>query len=213
MAILATNNSTPKELIPAGNYIARCYQMIEIGTVQENIQGVNKMLHKVRIGWELPTELKVFREENGEQPLVISKEYTLSMNEKSNLRKDLKSWRGMDFTEEQAKSFDITKLLGVACMLNIIHKPSKRDPSKIYEEIAGITSVPKGLTVPPQINKTIELSYDGFNRQLFDSLPDFIKTKMQISLEYTAMMNPNSRQMNEYVEAEDITEPMEDLPF
>ena len=86
MAINATNNGTKRELIPSGNYVARCYQMIEIGTVNEVIQGTQKQLHKVRIGWELPTELKVFKEENGEQPLVISKDYTLSLNEKSNLR-------------------------------------------------------------------------------------------------------------------------------
>src|SRR5688500_13440346 len=129
MAIHATNKTAQRELIPAGNYVARCYQMIEIGTVKENIMGDEKTLHKVRIGWELPTELKVFNPEKGEQPLVISKEYTLSMNEKSNLRKDLKSWRGKDFTEDEARKFDITALVGVPCMLNIIHKPSKRDPS------------------------------------------------------------------------------------
>lgn len=47
---------------------------------------------------ELPTELRVFSEKKGEQPLVIDKEYTLSMAEKSNLRKDLKLWRGKEFT-------------------------------------------------------------------------------------------------------------------
>ena len=77
MAITAKNESKPRELIPAGNYIARCYQMLQIGTVEEEYKGEKKMQEKVRISWELPTELKVFKEENGEQPLVISKEYTL----------------------------------------------------------------------------------------------------------------------------------------
>ena len=141
MPITATNTQTQREPIPAGNYIARCYQMIEIGTVKETILGKDRISPKVRIGWELPTELKVFKEENGEQPCVISKEYTLSMAEKANLRIALKSWRGKDFTEDEAKSFDITKLLGVPCMINIIHKPSK-DGLKIYEEISGITPLP-----------------------------------------------------------------------
>lgn len=210
MPILATNNSAPKELIPAGNYIARCYQMIEIGTVQENILGDLKTLHKVRIGWELPTELKVFREEKGEQPLVISKEYTLSMNEKSNLRKDLKSWRGRDFTEAEAKRFDITALLGAPCMLNIIHKPSKRDPSKIYEEIAGITSIPRGMAAPAQINPVFVLSYDDWDDAKFNSLPDFIKQKMQSSAEYAKMMQPEVRPMEDI---EEVVETEDDLPF
>jgi hypothetical protein len=64
MAINATNEGKPRELIPAGNYVARCYQMIHIGSVTENIMGEEKQLNKVRIGWELPTELRVFKEEN-----------------------------------------------------------------------------------------------------------------------------------------------------
>jgi hypothetical protein len=210
MAINATSSGNmPRELIPADNYIARCYKMIEIGTVEEVILGEKKILHKVRIGWELPTELRVFDKEKGEQPLVIDKEYTLSMNEKANLRKDLKSWRGKDFTEEEARSFDITKLIGAPCMINIIHKPSKKDPSKVYEEIAGITPMPKGVPCPEQINRSFVLSYDNFDVELFEMLPDFIKNKMMASVEYQAVKNPNSTTIPTSPEAEDES----DLPF
>jgi len=207
MSINATNNGVARELIPAGNYVARCYQMIEIGTVKEFVMGKEVQAKKVRIGWELPTELKVFREEKGEQPLVISKEYTLSMNEKSNLRKDLKSWRGKDFTEEEAKCFDITKLIGAPCMLNIIHKPKVSDPHSFYEQISGITPMPKGMKAPAAINPVFILSYDSFNKEVFESLPEFIRTKMQGSLEYEAMKNPHAKELV------DINEPIDDLPF
>lgn len=196
MAINATNAAPVRELIPAGNYVARCYQMIEIGTVKENVMGEEKTLTKVRIGWELPTELKVFKEENGEHPLVISKEFTLSMHEKSNLRAVLKSWRGRDFTEAEAKCFDITKLLGVPCMLNIIHEPSKSDPSKIYQQISGITPISKGYPMPEQINKTFVLSYDNFDYDKFNSLPDFIKAKMQGSEEYKKLQAPHEESIS-----------------
>lgn len=211
MAINASNNGVKKELIPAGNYIARCYQMLEIGHVSENIMGVQKTLQKVRIGWELPEEKRVFDTAKGEQPLVISKEYTLSMNEKSNLRKDLKSWRGKDFTEEEAKSFDITKLLGAPCMLNIIHNPSKSDPSKVYEQISGITPLPKGMKCPPQVNKNIVLSYDNFDWSLYNSLPDFLKDKIKSSEEFQDIQTPGTK--NIIPEANEVTEPIDDLPF
>ena len=113
MAIIATTNSQPRELIPAGNYVARCYQMVQIGTVNEIINGEQKQLQKVRIGWEFPNDQKVFSEEKGLQPIVFNEEYTLSMGEKANLRKMLASWRGKDFSVDEAKSFDITVLLGV----------------------------------------------------------------------------------------------------
>lgn len=209
MAILATTNSTPREPIPAGNYAARCYQMIQIGTVKEVINNEVKELNKVRIGWELPTETKVFKQENGEQPLVISEEYTLSMHEKSNLRKMLASWRGKDFSEEEAKGFDITKLLGKTCMVNIIHKASKTDASKIYEKIGSVSSVPKGLEIPPQINPTMVLQYDDFDYKLYDSLPDFIKDKIKGSTEFAALQQPNAVAMNHSTALPET----DDLPF
>jgi hypothetical protein len=210
MAINATNNGVKREIVPAGNYMARCYQMIEIGTIHEVIMGKAVMFTKVRIGWELPTELRVFDEAKGEQPLVISKEYTLSLNEKSNLRKMLASWRGKDFTEEEAKSFDITVLVGIPCMLNIIHKPKKSDPTSVYEEIGSISAIPKGMKPERQLNKSFVLSYDAFSEDKFNSLPDFIKQKMQGSLEYIALKTPNSKDMHEQ---ESLVEDDNDLPF
>lgn len=220
MAIIASNTSTQRELIPPGNYPARCYQMIHIGTITETIQGEIKTHDKVRIGWELPTKLKVFEEAKGEQPLVISKEFTLFMSPKANLRKMLASWRGKDFTEEQAKSFDVTALLGVPCMLNIIHKPSK-DGTKLYEEIQAVTPMPDGYVCPPQINKNVVWDYDNPDLQLLANLPDFIKEKIVTSVEYKKMIAPQESQLNNYDEQfSQMTTPViagsngpDDLPF
>lgn len=209
MSIIATNNYVQRELIPSGNYIARCYQMLEIGTVQEIIMGQPKTLKKVRIGWELPEETRTFSPEKGEQPFVISQEFTLSMNEKSNLRKVLASWRGKDFSDKEAEAFDITKLLGVPCMLNVIHKPSK-DGTRTYENIGSVSPLPKSVKCPPQVNKTLRLEYDAFDFDIFNDLPDFIKDKMKGSLEYAAMKNPGHTNIPN---SSDVTEPIDDLPF
>jgi hypothetical protein len=184
MAILATSTgSTNYEPMAQGNYPARCYSMVHMGTIEEIIMGEKKVLNKVRITWELPTELKVFKEENGEQPHVISKEFTLSMHEKATLRNYLKNWRGKDFTEEEAKSFDIEKLIGVPCMLNITHKKSK-DGTKTYAEIGSISAMPRGFECPKQINPSFVFTYDDFSTEKFNTLPEFIRNKMVTSLEY-----------------------------
>ena len=209
--INATNTAPKREVISAGNYAARCYQMIHIGTVKEVILGEEKILNKVRIGWELPTELRVFSEDKGEQPMVLSEEFTLSMHEKAKLRKFLASWRGKDFTEEEAKCFDVTKLLGAPCMLNIIHKPSKKDPSVIYAVIGSCSPVPKGLKVDKQINETFVLSYDDFSWDKFNTLPDFIRTKMQNSMEYAALTQPNHTDVTQA--PANLSDPLDDLPF
>jgi len=209
MAIIATNKGgSNREPIPAGTYMARCYQMIHIGTVTELIQGQEKTLNKVRITWELPTELKEFKEGEGEKPYSISKEFTLSMNEKATLRKFLASWRGKDFTEEQAKSFDIVVLLGVECVLSIIHKPSK-DGSKMYEEISSVSRPMKGSACPPAINETRELTYSNFDWDFFNTLPDFIKDKMKLSVEFKQLSSPGTIETPPAHKEEDEG----DLPF
>lgn len=196
MAINATSTSnTPRELIPAGNYIARCYKMIEIGTVPTEYLGVEKMTHKVRFGWELPLELKVFNLEKGEQPLVIEKEYTLSLSDNAHLRRDLKSWRGKDFTPQEAEMFDVTKLLGVPCMLNIIHIAGKKDPTKIYEAISSISPMPKGIVCPPQINETLVFDFENYDIEKFNGLPQFIRGMIVTSNEYKSLHGQETKEI------------------
>lgn len=156
--------------------------MVQIGTVKEEFKGEIKNLHKVRITWELPLETRIFSPEKGEQPFSISKEYTLSMHEKAILRHDLSSWRGKPFSDDEAKEFDITKLLTVACMLNVTHKMSKN--GNVYANVTAITPIPKGMSCPPQINDTFVFSYDQFEDTKFNALPEYLRKKMELTPEY-----------------------------
>ena len=72
MEIIASSNPGGKTFAPveAGNYVARCYSMVHIGTISDEYKGEKKEASKVRLTFELPTETKVFKEENGEQPYV-----------------------------------------------------------------------------------------------------------------------------------------------
>jgi hypothetical protein len=170
--------------------------MVHLGTVEENILGTVKKLNKVRVTWELPTELKVFKEEKGEQPCVISKEFTLSLHEKATLRNFLKNWRGKDFTDEEAKSFDIETLVGAPCMLNITHKP-KKDGSGVYAEIGSVSAMPKGFVCPEQINPSFIFTYDDFDISKFEILPEFMRNKMVNSDEYKQLFSPHETEISE----------------
>ena len=109
--------------VPPGAYIGRCYSLIDLGTQFSDGAYGPKSNHKIRIGWELfgedeagaPLTIMV---EGKEMPLTISKSYTMSLHEKSSLRKDLAAWRGKDFTDEEVKGFDVSKLVGAYCMVN-----------------------------------------------------------------------------------------------
>ncbi len=178
------NTPTQKDLIPSGSHIARCYSMVHIGTVKWEYLGEQKQSDKIRLTWEFPKETKVFNEEKGEQPFVLSKEYNLSMHEKANLRKDLESWRGQAFTENEADNFDVTKLLGVPCMLSIIHKKSEKN-GLIYDNIGNVSGIPQGINCPEQINPNFEFNYDDkFDLDWLSNQPDFIKEMIKSTPEY-----------------------------
>jgi hypothetical protein len=192
MAIIAKSSgeSTQRELIPAGTYIARCYSIVHVGHVKQTYLGEEKLVDLVRFTWELPTELRCFSQDKGEQPCAISKEVTLSMNEKSTLRQMIGQWRGKAISDDEAKLFDIAKLLGQPCMLNLIHQPSKANPEKVYERIAGVMPMMKGMTCPPQVNPSFEFSVADYDQRKMDTLPNFLQEMIRSSTEYAALLSP-----------------------
>jgi hypothetical protein len=191
MAINAKeSNFVETELVPEGNHVARCIKVIEIGTVTNDYKGEVKKQHRIVLTWELPTETRVFKEEKGEQPFVISNEYTLSLSDKATLRAHLQSWRGKAFTADELKGFDVSKLLGVPCMLNVLHKPGVADPTKKYARVQSIATLPKGFTCPNQVNPSFLFDFDSFSTEKFDSLPKFMQEKIAASDEYKAVTNP-----------------------
>ena len=201
------------QLAPVGNHIARCVQVIDLGTQRDSFEGKPKIMHKVRISWELPEEKAVFDEEKGEEPFLVSKEYTLSLSDRANLRHDLESWRGRDFTEKELEAFDIDKLLGAPCMLNVIHKKSakKRD----YVAITSVTRLPKSVKpkdVPKQILPSVKYMIEDGRNDVFKALPDFIKAKIMVSEEWTGEKSaPSDDTPGEDAPSDDA--PRTDEPF
>ena len=184
--IVGNNNSTKKEIVPSGTHIARCYSMIHIGTVEWEYSGEQKFSNKVRLTFELPNEMREF---SGEQkPMVISKEYTLTMHEKSNLRKDLEMWRGKQFTHKELGNFDLIEILEECCNLNVIHKTTKTGNE--YAAIGGLSSLPKGIECTNQINPTFIFNYgENFNEEWLDKQPDWIQNQIKKTPEYENKIN------------------------
>jgi len=73
------------ELAPLGSHIARCIRFVHIGTNTEKMPDGPKDMNKIRLTFELPHEMKVFKEGEGPKPMVVSQEFTLSMYSKAGL--------------------------------------------------------------------------------------------------------------------------------
>lgn len=81
-------------------------------------------------GYPLPKWAILFELEDTKSDGVIRHTvvalYTASRHPKSNLRRDLESWRGKPFTDEELEEFDSENLVGVNALLKLVEKP-KRD--------------------------------------------------------------------------------------
>lgn len=206
-----------RELMPSGNHVATLYQILNIGTVDTEYMGEISKKYLVNLTWEVPSLMRVFNEEKGEQPMVISREYTFSMAEKANLRKDIQGWLGSSFTEGEAENYDISDLLGKSCLINVIHRVSKKDTE--YVMIAGITPIPEGLDVPESsINPIKELSFEAFDNELFESLPEWLRDKISSSDQYKEMKGQHDEmfsdeEMNKRIVLDNTNEEQDDLPW
>ena len=199
--ILATGNTeTKREIVPSGTHIARCYSMIHIGTVEWEWQGETKYSNKIRVSFELPHEMRDFGGEK--KPMQISKEYTLSLHEKSNLRRDLEGWRGKSFDSKELSKFDITNLISKECNISIIHKTSKSGNE--FAQIGSISGITKGTKCPEQFNDSFIFNYeDNFNEDWLEQQPEWIQDQIKNTDEYKSKMNQKKFQDT----------PTDDMPF
>jgi hypothetical protein len=136
MAIVA--KATGGNFIPApeGTHSAVCVDVVDLGLLEVKWKNELKIQHKVKVVWQIDEDMQ-----DG-KPFLVSKRYTLSLHEKAALRKDLEAWRGRAFTEEELKGFDVENVLGVPCLLNIIHNGAS---GTVYANVTGLMKLPKSM--------------------------------------------------------------------
>lgn len=198
--------------VPAGAYIGRCYSLIDLGTQLSSGQFGEKLQHKIRIGWELFGE-----DENGDpltvdvdgktMPMTISKSYTVSLHEKSGLRKDLAAWRGRDFTDEEAKGFDVSKLIGAYCMVNVTTSETN---GKTYSNVAGLTPLPGALknAKPAAVHEHVLFDLDHPDMAVFNAFHEKLQDAIKRSPEWARHGKQVPAMAGDF-----DGEPGEDVPF
>ena len=170
--IINEGASTNIPLLPEDVYPAVCNMLIDLG--EQYSEKFDKLSRKVLIGWELPGEVL----ENGETRR-LSNTYTASLNSKGNLRKDLISWRGRDFTVEELKKFNLRNIVGAPCMLSVIHREGQNGK---YAAIGGIMKLPKGMPTPTLSNgfTILDLDEEGVEEKM-EALPEWIQSRIKES--------------------------------
>ena len=152
--------------VSVGVHKARCIKVIDLGTQKNEFEGNISWKRQILVIWEVPEQTSETSE-----PLTISKFYTLSLHEKSNLGIDLTSWRGRPFSETEKKGFDISKLIGHTCLLNVIQGNKNN-------KIGSIMPLPKGDKIAEQYHTGVVFDLEKYQKgqkEVFNQLSEGIR--------------------------------------
>ncbi len=219
MSMIAKDNggvSIPP--LEAGVYPAIGSMMVDIGVQVSEKFG--KSQRKFRMFWDIVGETIDI---NGEQfPRRMSKEYSFSLGEKSNLRKDLQAWRGKPFTEEELQGFALVNVLNKGCQLQIINEEKN---GKTYNNIAAIMALPKGTKLEELEETTIFDMENPDSFKYWEKIPGWIQDQIKKAVNYeesglSEFVEEYEKENNKEDSKEDNTEEIpeeliseDDLPF
>jgi hypothetical protein len=144
MPIIAKESGGSFTPAPTGLHQAICCDVVDLGEIKTSWEGKERTSHKVRLVFEIDEEMP----DGGR--FTVNRRYTLSLGERAALRKDLDSWRGRAFNAEELKGFDLEKLIGVNCMVNVNHEVRE---GSTWANITAITPLAKGMqkmTISPK---------------------------------------------------------------
>ena len=182
MGLIASDKgSGDYELTEEGVHLAVCYGVIDLG--QQHNPKFDNWPHKIMIQWELPN-LRIDIKD-GERvvskPRAISRRFTLSLSDKSHLRPFLESWRGKKFTFEELAGFDIQNVVGVNCMLQILHE---KVGEKTYANVHTVMPIAKGTDKLVSENPVMFYSMEDQGLDFPKSIPEWIQGIIMKSKEW-----------------------------
>lgn len=152
--VVEASSSGTYELPPSGTHGAVLVGLVDLGRqwVEYGDQP-GKVTPQILLIWQLP---------DSDNKELVSKIFTMSLNQKAGLRKLISGWRGKDLAD--GERFDLSKLVGQKAMLSISHQSRGE---KVSYKIEAVSAVPKGMTVAKPDHKPVAIS-------IGDEVPDWV---------------------------------------
>lgn len=139
MGIVVKERAKEFKPAPEGLHGAVCVDVVDLGIVDTTF-GKKAM---VKVVWQI----EEIDPEN-KKPFQVSRRYGATLDKRSTLRKDLETWRAKKFTKEELEGFELEKLLGANCQLQVVHNVT--DDGGTYANVQAIVPAAKGQKLAPQ---------------------------------------------------------------
>ena len=187
-----------------GIYQGTCYSIVDLGTTDQEYKGVTSKKTRVHLCFEIthaldPEDNQITMEDG--RPFGVFKTYTASLFEAAALRKDLESWRGKSFTEQELKGFDISNLIGCTAKIEVGHTAATEFSPGGKPKILALREPRDGVQKVDTINDAVifdlDVYLDDFRGKqgpeskamcdIFDGLPTWQQGDIQNSYEFQAV--------------------------
>ena len=218
MSLTLKQGENDFEKLEKGIYHATCFRMVDLGTQDNTYKGETNKRLQVRLDFEItealdPDTNQVLMADG--RPFGVGKEYTASLFESANLRKDLESWRGKSFTQEELDSLELTDFLGCTVKIEVGLTQQTAEFAGGNPKIMRLSEPRNGTeqvaTVNPQVAFDMSVYCDEFNGNsnanskamcdVFDEVPAYLQKKVEESYEYRAAVEKGARASTVEVEA------------
>lgn len=122
---------------PEGSFSAVCVDEMDLGVMKSSWGGEERERHMVRLVWQIDEP-----DVDGKR-FLVKQDYTASLDEKAKLRKHLQAWRGRTFTPTELMGFDLCNVVGVPCMISIVHAFGRKGGT--FANVDAVMKLPKGM--------------------------------------------------------------------
>jgi hypothetical protein len=210
---------------------------VDLGTTDQEYKGVTSKKTRVHLSFEItdsvdPSTNTVMMDDG--RPFGAWKTYTASLFEAAALRKDLESWRGKSFTEEELAGFDISKLIGCTAKIEVGHTQATEFSPGGNPKILALREPKDGVQVVDTHNDTLIFDLDIYCNEwrvdkdgkslsddqskamcdVFESLPDWQKNDINESYELVAAKKEfEDRPIEDTVSTDNSEGFDDDIPF
>lgn len=156
--------------IEEGTYMARISSIIDLGIqpmTDYKTGDPTESKARALVTWTLPTETVEVERDNGEvetMARVISKEYTLSNDDRSNLMKLI--------TALNPSIKVLSDLLNIESMVSIGSTVNGN------AKVTNVVKAPAGMPIEALAREPVFFDFDAPNREAFDAQPNWIKDKI-----------------------------------
>ena len=122
---------------PAGTYVAVCSDWEEMMD-QPDRYHPGKTVDMIRIYWQINKIMP-----GTQQNFLVQRTFTANLGPKTNFAKTLTAWLGRPISkEEEDNGFDPETLVGLACLLSIVHSTS--DDGTVWANVESVLALPEG---------------------------------------------------------------------